>query len=242
MIGRKWWLSMSVGLCAAGALAVQSAPAAVITFGGWEAEWSDSLNNSNGTHVSLTVLGFREGQWIALQKVAVFADAAGENGIESIDIHFTQISSNAVSKIVIAQENITNATGTFWTGFNFSISGGIAGSAGLPHFDMNESFYSPAPFNVEPFELTGTTSEAGVVRGIELGNGILADGNIWWPGIPKGSLVIMASPNPTGPKQSFTFIEQPRTETPPPVPEPTSAAMILAGGFVLMGCRRRNEA
>lgn len=241
MNGRKNWLILSAGLWTAGALTVTGAPAAVISFGGWQAEWSDSLNKSDGTHVSLTVLGFRDGQWVALQKVAVFADPDGKNGINSIDINFTQISPNAVSKLVIAQENITNASGTFWTGFNFSISGGIAGSAGLPHFDMDESFYNPTPFNVEPFELTGTTAESGVVRGIELGNGILADGDIWWPGIPKGSLVIMASPNLTGPKQSFTFIEQPLIEEPPPVPEPASAAMVLAGGFLLLGYRRRND-
>jgi hypothetical protein len=225
----------------AGALSVQSASAAVITFGGWQAEWSDSLNQSDGSSVALTLLSSSDGQWIALQKVAVFADPAGRDGLDSIDINFTQISPNAVPKIVIAQENVTNASGTFWTGFNFSISGGVAGSAGLPHFDMDESFYNPSPFNVSPFELTGTTSDSGVVRGIELGNGLLADGGIWWPGIPKGALVIMASPNLTGPKQSFTFIEQPRIEDTPPVPEPASAAMILAGGFLLLSSRRRNE-
>lgn len=239
MSGRKKWISLSAGLLAVGVMAVSDAPAAVSLFGGWQAEWSNAHESSDGTYVTLTVLGLRDGQWVALEKVAAFADPAGENGIGSINITFTQISPNAVPKLVIAQENITNASGTFWTGFNFSISGGIQGSAGLPHFDMAESFSGPSPFNVQPFELTGTTTEGGVVRSIELGNGILADDEIWWPGVPKGSLVILASPNPTGPSQSFVFIEQPRTTDPPPVPEPASAAMVLTGGFLLLGYRRR---
>lgn len=241
MSGRISRLFLLAGMSVAGGLTVSTAPAAVISFGGWQAQWSNSLENANGTHVSLTVLGERDGQWVALQKVAVFADPAGLDGIGAIDIEFTQTSSNAVPKLVIAQENITNASGVAWSGFNFSIAGGIEGSAGLPHFDMDESFHNPSPFNVEPFELTGTTTESGVVRGIELGHGILADGAIWWPGIPTGSLVILASPNSTGPMQSFHFIEQPRAVNTDPVPEPAAAAMVLAGGFLMLGCRRRND-
>jgi len=239
--GRKGWISLSAGLFVAGALAVLKAPAAISSFGGWQAEWSNTLDNANGTYVTLTVLGMRDGQWVALEKVAVFADPAARNGIGAIEINFTQISPNAVPQLVITQENITNVTGVDWTGFNFSITGGIEGSAGLPHFDLDDTFNNSAPFSIEPFELTGTTSEAGVVRGIELGNGTLADGSIWWPGVPKGSLVIFSSPNPTGPRQSFRFIEQPRISDPPPIPEPATITTITIGGVFLLGLRRRLE-
>ncbi len=244
MNGRKSWVFLSAGLLAVGGLRVSEAPAAVSTFGGWQAEWSNTLDNADGTYVTLTVLGLRNGQWVAMEKVAVFADPASRSGIGAIEINFTQISPNAVPQLVITQENITNATGVDWTGFNFSITGGVAGSAGLPHFDLDGTFNNSAPFSINPFELTGATTEvtteATVVRGIELGNGTLADGAIWWPGVPKGSLVIVSSPNLNGPMQSFRFIEQPRI-TESPIPEPASATAALAGGFLLLGYRCRNS-
>lgn len=197
---------------------------------GWRASWDSSFDRVDSTYVVLTLLA-ETGDTVVVQKGAVFADGPDAYGLISpVEINFEQIAAGAAANIVITSESVTNATGLDWGGFRFIIEDGSTNTSADTSFNLDRSFGTPPPFNVAPFQVVGIGGPTDQPQIIELGDGILANGEIWRPGVgPEGGeLVIHAAPKVDG-SQRFVFKEQPL-----PIPLPAAAWMGLSS-LVAMG-------
>jgi hypothetical protein len=181
--------------------------------------------------VAITVLN-QVGDTLTLQleKQAQFTT----NDPLKIQFFQTAITDQAVSKIIIKEESITNSTGTDWNGFRFVLEGNRAGADGVPTFDTAAS----GNFGNTPF----TTETVVSNTEIQLSGGTLPSSNTpagtFHPGQAPGStgdLVINASPFRTGSVlagQNFIFKEIPMVGgggTPPVIPLPAAAWTSLSG-------------
>jgi len=224
------WIKFTAAAVIAGAVGMAapdraSAASLVLGDSGWSATWSPAFEDGSGTHVTLSVLA-ETADTVVLQKVAVFADGADQFGlITPIEINFDQISANAVPNIVITSENVTNATGVDWNAFRFIIEDGTTGTSADAHFDVASTFLGSEPFNITPFTQYTTSGITAQVQTIEVSGGVLANGQIWWPGVGNGNgaLYIAAAPSEQG-SQHFVFKEQPL-----PIPLPAAAWTGLVG-------------
>lgn len=218
---------------AAGGFSIQAASAATMHMGGWDVAWPDSQASSDGTYVTLTVLVDGGSSFTVLQKVAVYTDRAVDGRFQPVSLTFTQTSDSAAKRLLITQENLTNASGHAWTGFDFILEGGSTGSAGLPYFDTAYSFGGAKTFSIAPFTTVSSPISGGGVRNVSLGGGTLADNTVWRPGALSGELAIVASPI-VGGHQQFTLYERPDA-----IPEPSSLALAGVGAMALATRRRR---
>lgn len=221
--------AVALGLAALGVLAAAPVQAGSLVLGnsGWRATWDSSFDSADGTSVTLTVLA-ETSQAVVLQKVAVFADGPDQYGlIAPVEINFEQISPTAVADIVITSESLTNASGVDWSGFKFIIEDGTTNTAADTSFDLLRTFGTPPPFNVSPFQVVDTGGITDQPQTITLGDGILANGQVWRPGVGPvgGELVIHAAPSQVG-TQRFILKEQP---IPAAVPLPAAVWMGLSG-------------
>jgi hypothetical protein len=173
-------------------------------------------------NVDLTVISqSSNGLVVSLQKFADFTSN------EPLSIVFRQTSATAVSKIAIEEETVVNDSGTTWSGFQFLLNGGVAGSN--PSFDVaGSASFSTAPFGTKSYNADNTV--------LTLSGGSLSSGtfpsNLWTPGRASGALIINANPLAGSADQSFVFTEQPVTVVPIPLP---AAAWTSLSGLVAVG-------
>lgn len=204
---------------------VSSANAATkdLSLYGWMAEMDPG--------VDLTVLN-QAGNTLTLQleKSATFTAVAPLN----IQFFQTAITSQAVSRIIIDDETITNETGKDWDGFRFIVEGGLSNNGAVPTFDTAAS----GGFGAAPF----TTETVVSNKEIALSGGVLSSTNFpanrFTPGKTGGDLVINATPFTSGGMhQTFVFKELPTVgvgpgghgNPPPVIPVPAAAWTSLSG-------------
>ena len=214
-------MSRTLGIKAAAALAVlslgmiTSAKAASVDLSafGWMADTDPGID--------LTILSTsNNGITLALEKNAIFTSTA------PLNITFRQVSSSAVANIAIDDETIVNDSGSNFTGFTFSVSGGTSNNGAVPHFDQAAS----AGFLTDPFATGSYSSDS---TSLSATGGTLTSGafssNIWHPGLNAGDLTIAAAPFTSGNvNQSFVFTEIPQTAT-QAIPLPAAAWTSLSG-------------
>ncbi len=204
-------------LCAIvfGAFGGSDAKAGTIILGdsGWQATWDSSLDGLVGIAVDLVT-----DDAVFIEKSAEFIYGPGPGGFPSIAITFQQISPNAVSQIVLADEIITNSTGTDWTGFNIQL---IDRGDAVFNESMSDGF-GTSPFDTQMFA-NGNTS-------FQVSGGVVPDGSVWFPGVGPGELYIDVVVADAAPFTVFTLKET-------PVPEPATLGLMLVG--VVIASRRR---
>jgi hypothetical protein len=211
------WFKYAASAVVAGGLAVgglsSTAQAGSLVLGnsGWRASWSPAFDNASGTVVTLTVLA-EDANSVVLQKVAGFRDGPDQYGlIAPIEINFEQVRGDAVPNIVFTSEQVSNDTGTNWNGFKFIIEDGQTGTSADTQFDVDATFNSGDPFDTSPFKFISAAGVSSSPQVITLGDGVLANGETWLPGIGAGAgeLVIHAAPATDGSKR-FVFKELPQ--------------------------------
>jgi hypothetical protein len=221
-------------LCLVGVLtfSISNAQATTVALGtsGWTATWPTGLN------VALTVTG-QTANSVTITKTVTF------NNLSSIPIVFQQTSTTATDFIVVDQENVTNSSGSDWSGFRFIILGSSTGTLADPQFDTVQTNVNAAGgFSIDPFTTSGYFDNSGITlitpRMLEVGGGAVANGGTWTPGAKSGALWIHAGPSAAG-TAAFTFKEEPLDGQ--IIPLPTSAAAGLSGlaGLALIGVVRR---
>ncbi len=227
-------LRLALGLAAALWLgAAAPAPAATIQLGnsGWEASFDSSLDAFVDITVDDVDFSFDGGTGaVFIQKTAEFRPT-----FSTVPIAFNQTDANAVGYIVINDEIITNNSGIDWIGFDFELLDGLD-----VRFDPNPpgglsagGFDFIAPFTNDFFsadQMTYTTD-----------TGVVSDGSQWFPGdgATNGELTIEVLALGDGIDTPFTTFTL--KETPIPIPEPSTFALV-AFGAVLLGCRGRRRA
>lgn len=177
------------------------AKAAVVTFGGWDI--------SSDPGISLTITGVNSSQVLVIQNKSV----TFTNGVP-LGITFTQESADAVSSIQFATETIGNATGSDWTGFQFSLNGAArfdgVGNVFAPPFGTGVN-YTSVQLNALRDLLTYTGSQS---------NGATSN---WGSSNPGDDLLIDAVPTGSEPFASFTLTESPQGVSSKVVPLPAAA-------------------
>jgi hypothetical protein len=207
--------------CAALTLAVPVARGAIVAQG---AGWIVS-DLPGGPPVSVVIDEIRSGEFMVIQISADFLDPPDEFGIlPGLLLDFIQVEPDAVPRIIISNEALTNATGVDWYDFVWQILD-IPGT----RFNVSES----AAFIVEPFQQREWSDFVGPDMAQELratGGVMPSFGATFFPGgsaDPNDHLVIDI--NVTG-TSSFTLKQF-------PVPEPATMALLALGGAALL--RRR---
>lgn len=206
---------------------------------GWKAAWAPSLDPYVSIMVDMvTIAGPGTVGEVFIRKMATFIQGPGPGGFPTIPITFSQVSPDAVGRIVINGETITNNTGVAWTGFHFrllprsnatfnpTLTGASGGSTG----------FSTAPFNNQTFSPDNSSF---LVDGFGLGpngsNRSVPSGSQWLPGdgAGDGELIIDAVPRPSEPFTVFSLKETPL------IPEPATLLLAVFGAAVLLPRRGR---
>lgn len=240
------WFKYAASAVVAGGMAVggltSTAEAGSLVLGnsGWKASWSSAFDNAGGTFVTLTVLA-EDANSVVLQKVAGFRDGPDQYGlIAPIEINFEQVRSDAVPNIVFTSEQVSNDTGTSWSGFKFIIEDGQTGTPADTQFDVDATFNGGDPFDTSPFKFISATGISSSPQVITLGDGTLANGDTWLPGIGAnaGELVLAAAPAVDGSKR-FVFKEQPLPGEVIPLPAAVWSALSGLIGLGALGSAKR---
>lgn len=159
-----------------------------------------------------------------LQKGATF------DSTEGLDITFTQIDATARPMITFDTEQVTNNSGTPWSGFQFLLQNTLAGNSPAATFaSADDTFKTITPFTTTTFSNDTVT----------LGGGTLANGATatWGAGTDGGDLVINANPAATGTKV-LDFKESPIAGTGIPVPAAGWTGLTGLVGLGLLSVRR----
>ena len=196
---------------------------------GWEAIWDDSLDSLVDIAVDSVTADA-----LYIEKSAEFTGPPGPGGFPSIAIVFRQIAADAVPRIVINDEIITNSTGVDWTDFHMEVLN--EGDATFNPVLTNASGFGGG-FSTSPFDnqLFGDGNMSFRLDGFGLGPGggdaIVEAGDVWFPGIGPGELYIDLTTRPSAPFTLFTLKET-------PTPEPTTPLLTLLGAAILARSRR----
>lgn len=214
----------------------ESGPPTVVVLGnsGWQASWDSSLD----PFVDISVDAVTDDA-VFVQTTAEFAQRNGPTGFPAVPVTFRQIEADAVERIVINDEIITNSTGSDWTGFGFELLDGddAAFNPELTGASAGGSGFYPSPFDTQTFDGDERTfSVDGLGLGSGGGNAVIADGSHWFPGngASDGELyidVITGDGTLGDPFTVFTL-----TQTPSLVSEPPAAvlAVIATLGFLAL--------
>jgi hypothetical protein len=202
-------------LAAFGASTAQ-ADTIILGTSGWQATWDSSLDGL----VDIIVDGVTADS-VIIQKAAEFRQPPGPDGLfPPILVTFQQISPNAVSRIIMNDEILTNSTGAPWTDFHMELVDG--GDATFDPAATYGSGFSIAPFTNLTFSPDNTALDI-------FGGGSIPNGGVYFPGAAAGNLFIDVVTSPTAPFTTFTLKEY-------PTPEPTTALLLVLGAALI---RRR---
>jgi hypothetical protein len=209
-------------------------PSNVVVLGnsGWQVSWDSSLD----PFVDIAVDAVTENA-VFIERTAEFIQGKGLAGFPTIPITFTQIEADAVERIVINDEVITNSTGSNWTGFRYQLLDGndVAFNPDMSNASAGGSGFSTSPLDNQMF---GPANKTFSVDGFGLspggGNAVVADGTQWFPGdgARDGELyidVVTGDGSLEGPFTVFTL-----KGTPSFVPEPTTACLLALAGLILL--------
>jgi hypothetical protein len=177
------------------------AHASAVTFGGWDI--------SSDPGISLSISGVNGSQVLVIENKSV----TFSNGIP-LGVTFTQASPGAVSSVEFATETIGNATGSDWTGFQFSLTGAAT-------FDGIANVFAP-PFGTG---VNYSSVQLNAMRNLLSYTGSQSDGatSSWGSSNPGDDLLIDAVPTTGEPFASFTLTESPQGVSSKVVPLPAAA-------------------
>lgn len=205
---------------------------------GWKAAWDVTLDPYVSIMVDIvTIVGPGTVGEVFIHKMATFIQGPGPGGFPSIPITFTQVSADAVGRIIISGETITNNTGVAWTDFHFRLldHGNATFNPTLTGASGGGAGFSTAPFNNQMFSSDNTSFWVdGFGLGPGGGNASVEDGAQWSPGdgAGEGELVIDVVPESSEPFTVFTLKETPS------IPEPATLWLVAFGAAVLVPRRR----
>lgn len=222
-------------VCTAGALSLvalmTSVPAfGTITFqlgGGWEADVPDDSNVSIVVDTDNTDPSF-----IAIEISKDFLDPPEFGVFPAQLIAFRQVDTdaNTVSRIVIADEAITNQTGVDWTDYHYS----VANNGGVAWFNVPLSDFQITPFTNKVFTDLYGFGDPDKATDIDLDGGVVPNNSTFYPGGPpnNGDIVIDVDLSINNSDNESFVLKQ------FPTPEPSSIALLVCGG-ALVAVRRR---
>ncbi len=218
------YVSLLIALSALSLGRTAPALAGTVTLGtsGWKATWAASLD----PYVNILV-DSESPDAVFIEKHAEFIQDPGFGNIfPPIPITFMQTQVNAVPRIVIVEETITNSTGTRWTDFHMQLMEGDDAVFNVADTDASAGGmgFDTSPFSIQNFGADGTT--------LDLRGGVVPIGGVWNPGGgPNGGDLIIdvavGSGTTADPLTVFTLKERPS------IPEPT--AVVMAGIAALLG-------
>jgi MYXO-CTERM domain-containing protein len=206
--------------CVAGSVA--SADVTRDLGGGWQVVIADEIADqidivSDGF---VTINGVRT---LVIEKFAEFRTIDPLTGLfQGLAVQFRQIGADATTatRIIITDEGLYNNTGAAWFDFHMQL------------IDNNQPVFNPAAtfssgFTYGPF--TSLTFSQNNTQA-DFAGGVVPNGQIWYPGLGAGGLVIDVNLGAEAPVV-FTL-----KETPSPTP---GAAALLGLGMMACGRRRR---
>lgn len=203
-----------VALCVGCGIAASATAEIIDLGGGWQAEiFTDN--------VDLVSLGANN-DVLTIEKLATFTELDEFTGEPlPINITFMQVAddANTASKIVIAAEELTNATGLDWVDFEFIL------------VDSGNAVWNPgemAGLDILPFTGSEFLDGNTIYRTFD---GTVADGDTWFPGAAAGEFVIDVDLSGDTP-MIFTLKEAPS------VPAPGAVGLLVLAGATI-GRRRR---
>jgi hypothetical protein len=218
-------LPTGISMLAALGIAMPASAGLIDIGGGWEAQWDASLDPFVDV-VSLGVMG----DAVFIEKSAEFTQGSSGGIFPSISIIFRQTAPDAVSNIVIEEELITNSTGEDWGGFVMNL---VNGDDAL--FDPVATAASGGPgpigFSIAPFTDAAFTAD---LKQLDIGNGIVADGEVWRPGDMGTDGQLWIDVNTVPGDTQFALKERPV-----PVPGPGTGFLAMLAARALVGRRRR---
>jgi hypothetical protein len=176
---------------------------------------------------------------ISLEKFAEFASTA------PLTITFTQASSSPAAYVDIANEMVTNVSGSAWSGFTFSISGNSEGGT-VPTFKTGTTFAPPTGGGVDYTSENIVGSSTPVMhfgKIIYTGSQPNLTTSVWGTGT-DGNLIFTTDASTGSTGQTLSFTEQCNTgSTTPPVavslPASGSMCMLGLGGLLAVGSVRK---
>jgi hypothetical protein len=148
---------------------------------------------------------------------------------DPIDLVFTQTASNALTatRLIIADEYISNRSGSDWVTFSNALINQVNGSAAWN--TTASSGLSIAPFTQVSYSLNNTAAE--------FSGGTVIDQAFWFPGVATGALVMDVILNAADSPEARTSITL--RSAPATIPTPGAGALVLVGGSLLVTRRRR---
>ena len=199
--------------CALGLVGSAHAGSIVLGSSGWQASWDPSLDG----RVQI-VLDAVTADTVLIQKLAEFTQGPGIGGIyPPVIVTFQQIAPTSVRNIVIADEVLTNSTGTTWTDFHMTLV-----DHGDATFNPTSTFgsgFTYNPFSNLVFSPDNTQLDL-------FGGGTVPNGGTFGPGIGNGELYINVNPSSVAPFTTFSLKEF-------PTPEPTTLVLLgLGAAFI----------
>ncbi len=211
------WISAALA-CAAIASTLSASPARaaslVLGTSGWTATYPDD--------VTLIIQG-EDASTIYVRKITPYTS------LNASPITFAQTSATALPQIGIESEALTNASGSDWNQFTWTIDD----NDDLARFNQTDSRVGQADgFTVDPFTAFDFTDELNLI----VSGGVIPTGATFTPGSAPddGSLLILAAPN-TEANRHFTLNGTPFSEADHPVipdqPTPPLAAIPLPAAF-----------
>ncbi len=187
---------------------------------------TDAVHWADDPDDSYVLIEIHKNHWVS-------PDADGN--FSPITLSFIQTAEDAapVPNIRIRDEDIFNATGADWTGYNWILSNfqhssfntDIPVYTGYPP-DAPEGVWDVHPFNQHAWDIGETTEKLSVF------DGLVEDGDIFRPGIySSGYLEINVDVENTFENYRFALKQL-------PIPEPATLSLLALGAGALV-CRRR---
>jgi hypothetical protein len=212
------------------AISSTSWAAVIFTGGGWQVSVGDDLVNLVSVHEDEAV--GTDGRILTIGITKDFIQRIGQFGeMSSILMSFRQIAPDAqtASRIVIADELVSNHTGVAWTDFHW-----ILVQSGYASFNQNETYPAThAGFSTDPF-VDHQWVQSNGSQELDVAGGVLASGSSFNPGA-TGELVIDTNLAADGELAigRFTLKEIPT------IPEPMTLSLLAIGGLC-MAMRRKS--
>jgi hypothetical protein len=227
---RKNGFLVAVSLTALGVSAASaSAGSLVLGDSGWTASWDSSADSFLGLNVDGV-----SSSTVFLEKGLNYTAAANSDGtFDPVTITFQQTSADALPFIAINDEAVSNNSGSDWSGFRFTLANAAFDTAGSR---VGQS----GGFSIDPF--TNHVFSSGDTV-LDVSGATVADGQVWFPGIASGNLLVIAPHGADSVLPSFSLGEMPigGGSTPPAIPLPPAfwSGLIGLGGLGLIGAGRR---